>query len=399
MSARLRWGALAAFVIVLAIVSYTVVPRLRTYDVSVDLASATGLYSGDDVRVLGVRIGEITQVTPRGDHATVRLRLDKGRPVPAGAAAVVLNQSLVSGRFVQLTPAYAGGSRMTDGATIPIARTAVPVEWDQVTAQLTRVSQALAPRAGDTRGAAAGLVDAAAANLRGQGASLHDTLGNLSTALRTISDGRTDLFGVVRNLEVFVRALSDSDQQIVSFNNRMASVSAILDRNRDDIGAALGDLDVSLGEVRSFVRDNRSGVTDALRSLDDVAGELAEHRDDLAQVLHVTPTALSNLNNIYQPAHNSITSALALSNFANPAQFVCSSIAAAQHSTAERGADLCVQYLGPLLSLLTLDYPPVATNPTRGVGALPGQIVASGPGAGASVAPDLSSMLVPGGGR
>ncbi|WP_045823195.1 MCE family protein [Williamsia herbipolensis] len=409
MTARRTWAILAAIVALAAVVSYAVVPRLTTYSVRVELASATGLYVGDDVRVVGVRIGEVSEVHPRVDHAEVVLRLDRARPVPAEATAVVLNQSLVSGRFVQFTPAWTSGARMTDGAVVPIARTAVPVEWNEVTAQLERVSKALAPRNGETRGAVGALVDSAAANLRGQGGALNSTLGSLSAALRTISDGRTDLFGVVRNLAVFVEALSDSDQQIVSFNRRMASVTAVLDRNRDDIGSALGDLDVSLGEVRSFVKDNRPGLSDALKNLNLVAGELASHRDDLAQVLHVTPTALANLNNIYQPAHNSITSALALSNFANPVQFVCSAIAAAQQSSAERGASLCVRYLGPLLSLLTADYPPIAFNPTRGVGALPDQLVYSEPslrpgtpsarkGATPST-PDLPSMLVPQGGR
>ncbi len=39
-----------------------------------------------------------------------------------------------------------------------------------------------------------------------------------------------------------------------------------------------------------------------------------------------------------------------------------------------------MQYLGPILPLLTMEYPPVRINPTRGVGALPDQLVYTEPG-------------------
>ena len=64
---------------------------------------------------------------------------------------MVLNQSLVSGRFVQLTPPYTGGPALHDGSVIPIDRTAVPVEWNEVEAQLLEVSERLAPGLDDDR--------------------------------------------------------------------------------------------------------------------------------------------------------------------------------------------------------------------------------------------------------
>ncbi|WP_261560885.1 MCE family protein, partial [Frankia tisae] len=144
------------------------------------------------------------------------------------------------------------------------------------------------------------LVDAADANLRGQGQNLATTVVQLSDALKTLSDGRTDLFAVVRNLQVFVSALSASGQQIVHFNDSMASVTEVLDSNSEQIGTALTSLDVAVGDVTRFVSANRDGLDNTLRSLQTVVGELASQRDGIAQILHVAPTALSNLNNIYQ---------------------------------------------------------------------------------------------------
>ncbi|MFC8177263.1 MCE family protein [Rhodococcus sp. NPDC057297] len=408
MTAR-RWqlAAIGIGLAILAAVSYTVVPALNTTTIVAQFPSTTGLYVGDDVKVMGVDVGTVGSIEPRGDHSDVELQIDSSYSVPADALAVIVSHSLVASRFVQLTPPYTGGSTMVDGQHIPMSRTAVPVEWDQIKAQLSRLADAVGTAAPDGRAPLGALVDAADANLRGEGQNLGATVAQLSDALKTLSDGRTDLFAVVRNLQVFVSALSASGQQIVNFNDSMASITAVLDDNSEQIGTALTSLDVAVGDVQRFVADNRDGLDDTLRSLQTVVGELASQRDGIAQILHVAPTALSNLNNIYQPAHNAIVSALAPNNFANPMDFICSAIAAAEDVGAQEGANLCVQYLGPLLKTLAFDYLPLSTNPIHGVGALPDQLVYSEPDLEpATPAPtpapspsSLTDLLLPGGDR
>jgi phospholipid/cholesterol/gamma-HCH transport system substrate-binding protein len=398
MTGRWKVTIVVAAVVLMAVASYVLVPRFTTISVEADFTSTTGLYVGDDVRIMGVDVGTIESIEPRGDHTVVRFSVDSSYSIPAQANAVIVSQSLVASRFVQLAPAYTGGDRMSTGAHIPLERTAVPVEWDKVKEQLARVAGALSPAENDTAGPLGDLVNAADANLSGRGENLHTTLDQLSEALKTLSDGRTDLFAIVRNLQIFVSALAQSGQQIVQFNDRLASVGQVLDANTDQIGSALATLDTAVGEVESFVRDNRDAVTTNVQALQEVVGELASQRTGLEQVLHVLPTALSNLNNIYQPAHNAIVSALAPNNFANPMDFICSALAAAEQLGAREGAELCVQYLGPLLKTLSFDYLPLSANPIRGVGALPDQLVYSEP----QLAPrpqDLNSLLVPGGVR
>ncbi|GAA5056042.1 MCE family protein [Nocardia callitridis] len=362
---------------VLALASYTVAPRVRSNTFTAEFASATGLYRGDSVRVAGVRVGSVEAIDPVGDKVRVRFRVDSGQQVPAAARAVLMSPNLVSARFIQLAPGYTGGPRLESGATIPIGRTAIPVEWDQIKDQLRRVATAMSPTPQEPQGPLGGVVDTAAENLRGQGPSLHQTLADLSTAMRTLAEGRGDLVSIVSNLQMFVTALSHSGTRIVAINNRMASVTSLLADNRDDLDTALAGLDDALGQVTRFVADNRDRVGTTADGLATVAGDLARQRDGIAQILHVAPTALGNLQNIYQPAHNSVVSALALSNFANPVNFVCSAIAAAEQSDAQQGARHCVEYLGPLLGLLSTSYPPLQSNPSRGVGALPGQLVYS----------------------
>ncbi|WP_301845731.1 MCE family protein [Rhodococcus pyridinivorans] len=396
----ISWGVPILLLAVVAVVSFTVAPWRSADEYTAEFTSSRGLYVGDDVRIMGVEVGRVTKIEPRGDRVLVRFDVDSDRRIPADAQAAIVAPTLVSARFVQLTPPHTGGPELPVGATIPVERTAVPVEWDEITEQLTRLTTELGPDDTDPQGALGEVLDVAAANAEGHGPALRDSLQQLATAMRTISDGRHDLFGTLGDLQVFVEALSMSGDQIVSFHDRLASVTEILDANRDDMGAALAGLDAVLVDVERFVRDNRERVDTTVDRTAALTETLAAQRDGIAQVLHVAPTALSNLQGIYQPAHNTVVSALSLTNFANPAQFVCSALAAAEQVDAHTASELCVQYLGPILPLLAMDYPPVRINPTRGVGALPDQLVYTEPelmpAPGAPSPTSLADLLSPG---
>ncbi|ACU40428.1 MlaD family protein [Actinosynnema mirum] len=105
-----RWGALAC---VLAVVGATALrwafSGVENRRVSALFASAVGLYPGSDVRVLGVRVGTVVAVEPRGRVVRVAVELDRRVPVPADARAVVVAPSVVGDRYVQLAPAHTGG--------------------------------------------------------------------------------------------------------------------------------------------------------------------------------------------------------------------------------------------------------------------------------------------------
>lgn len=379
-SLLVRLGIVVVVVGVLAVASYVLLPGPKQHTIVAYFSSTTSIYPGDDVRVLGVRVGKIDSIVPEGDRSKVTVSVAADQPVPADVKALIVSQSLVSSRFIQLAPVYTGGPQLADHAVIGQDRTAVPVEWDQIKDQLGKLATALGPEGANKQGALGSLVSSAAGALAGNGQTLHDTLTQLSQAITTLSDGRVDLFATIRNLQVFVSALAASDDQIVAFGGRLASVSDVLAKNSTSLGNALSSLDVAVGEVERFVRENRDGLRNSVESLADVTQVLANKRPEIEQVLHSAPTALANFFNIYQPANNALTATLAVSNFQNPINFICGGIAGLGDAGAEQGAKLCAQYLGPLLNTLKFNYPAIGINTTTGVKALPGQTQLSEPG-------------------
>lgn len=356
------------------------VAQVSTTHITAYFPTTTGLYPQDDVRILGVRVGHIDAIRPGPDHVVVTMSIDHGVRVPADARAVTVAPSVVSARFVQLAPAYTGGPVLRNHGEIPVERTAVPMEWEDIKAALAKLAQALGPTATDPQGSFGRFVDTGAANLAGgNAAALRDTLRELSHALGTLSDGRDDLFTTITNLQQFVDVLSHSNDQIVQFQGRLASVSSVLAGVAPSLGAGLDDLDSAVVDVRRFLDANGGQLTESVRRLADVTQLLADKRDDLERVLHSGPTALVNFYQIYKPAQGTLTGAVAGVNFANPFAFLCGAIEGLQANDSDRSAALCRQYVAPVLQSLMMNYPPLLVNPASGQGAFPNQLTFSTP--------------------
>ena len=289
--------------VVVAVVAgaYAFWPRTDHVRVTGEFTRAVGLFPGSDVRVLGVRVGEVTDVVPKGDKVEVTFEYDKKYSVPADAKAAVVAPSLVSDRYVQLFPAYKGGPKLANGAHLGTDRTAVPVELDRISQSLDDLLVALGPQGANKDGALSRLLDTGAKNLDGQGQSIHDTNRDLSRALQTLSGGRGDLFGTVENLQTLTTMLATNDTQVRRLNKDLANVSVQLDGERDDLSAALKNLAIALNEVSTFVKDNRTGIKQNVDQLASVTGTVAKQRDALAETLTNAPVAISNLQNAYNP--------------------------------------------------------------------------------------------------
>jgi phospholipid/cholesterol/gamma-HCH transport system substrate-binding protein len=288
---------------------------------------AIGIYPGSDVRVLGVRVGRVVAVTPAGRTVRVEMRYDRDLRVPAGAQALVIPPSVVSDRYVQLAPAYSGGAALPDRAEVPVERTAVPLEIDDVYTALDEFTIALGPTGANADGALADLVKTGRANLEGNGDNLHTTLDGVSRALSTVADGRADLFGTVGNLQVLTTALARSDQQVRVFNRQLADVATQLAAERADLAAALRSLAVALAEVTRFVRDNREALRANVTALADITTVLARQQRAIADILDVAPLAVSKLNLAYNPRSGTLDTRNDALGPYDPAAFVCAVLA------------------------------------------------------------------------
>ncbi|MER7562936.1 MCE family protein [Streptomyces sp. NPDC097941] len=304
--------------------TYVLWPRSESVRVTAYFPRTVGIYPGSDVRVLGVRIGEVEKITPEGDRVRVELAYDEGRKVPADAKAAIINSSVVSDRYLQLLPVYRKGPVLQNGAVIPETRTAVPVELDRIFDSLHTTADALGPEGANKDGSLSRLLGVSADNLDGQGGNLNQTVEDLSQAVTTLSDGRKDLFGTVRNLQVFTAALAADDKSVRSFNTSLAEVAGQLAGEREDLADALRNLGTALGDVSDFVKNNKKSLTSNVQGLSKVTKVLVTQRAALDELLAVAPTGLSNLNNAYNPSAGTLDTRNNAQQAQDPASLLCS---------------------------------------------------------------------------
>ncbi|RUP03543.1 MAG: MCE family protein [Mycobacterium sp.] len=339
--------------------------------------NSNGIFVGDEVRILGVAVGKIDRIEPQPQRVKITFFYDSRYQVPADAKAVILSPSLVTSRAIQLTPAYTGGPQLHTDAVIPLERTAVPVEWDDLRSDLERLARMLQPTRPGNVSPLGAVVNTAASNLRGQGATFRDTLVKLSQAVSAIADHSNDLFSTVRNLSILVSALQSSADLMTQLNQNLASVSGMLANDPDEVGNAVAALADVARDVTGFVAENRDALGTSVDTLTSVSRVLNASLGDIKQALHIAPTELQNFMNIYQPAQGTLSGAPSFNNFANPIAFLCGAIQAASRLGYQQSAKLCVQYLAPIIKNRQYNFPPLGENTVVGAVARPNELTYS----------------------
>ncbi|WP_204079220.1 virulence factor Mce family protein [Mycobacterium riyadhense] len=339
--------------------------------------NSNGVFAGDDVRIRGVAVGKIVTIEPQPLRSKISFWFDGKYQVPADAKAAILSPQLVTGRAIQLTPPYTGGPVMVDGAVIPQDRTVVPVEWDDLREQLQRLTELLKPTAPGGVSTLGALINTAADNLRGQGATIRDTIIKLSQAVSALGDHSNDIFATLKNLSTLVSALHDSADLLEQLNHNLAAVSSVLADDPNKVAQAAENLNAVVADVQSFAADNREAIGTTSDKLASISKALVGSLDDIKQTLHIAPTVLQNFNNIFEPANGSLTGALAGTNMANPIAFLCGAIQAASRLGGEQAAKLCVQYLAPIVKNRQYNFPPLGENLFVGAQARPNEVTYS----------------------
>lgn len=363
------------------------VTKQSTNRVTAYFENTTGMYVGDRVKILGVEVGRIDSIEPDGERVRVAFSYDNEYDVPADAKAAVVAPTLVTGRYIQLAPAYTGGPTLDDGAEIPLERTAVPVEFDEIKSQVVKLSEDAGRTPEHPDGSLNRFVTSTAGALDGSGNALHDSLTNLSAAAETLNASGGDLFATVQNLQKFTTALSASDQQIRGFSSELANVSGLLNDNRTELDAVLNSMLMTFQEVTKFIEDNRASLVTNVVQLTDITRLLVDRQDTLMSILHSGPTAMSDFYNLYDPQSNSLTGALSVPEMPDPRSLICALL-----TTVDAPQDECGKATSSFVGSMAQAAATAAPGPSPAAAPAPAGS-ASPPGAPAAPTDPVASTV------
>ncbi len=277
-----------------------------TRTVTVHLADSAGLFEGNDVGVLGVKVGEVTSIEPDAKDVVVELEItDDEVKLPADVTAAVVARSVATDRYVELTPVYDGGAELKDGGEIPVERTVTPVDFDKVLASLDKLIGGLVDNPKATN-SLKDLIAISARNLDGRGAQINRTIRSLSTATRAFASQSDNAVATMKSLDRLTSKLAGNEKTVRRFVVQVAAATQLLASERKNIGAALRTLSAAVDDLNAFVRKHRSKIRGTIDDSTTVLKNIVKGRKDLAEVVEVLPMASDNVARTRNPRNDNL---------------------------------------------------------------------------------------------
>lgn len=272
-----------------------------TMTVTAIFDSAIGVYETGDVLVLDRPVGTVHSVELDGEQVRIELRLRRDVPLPADVHAAIEAQTVLGERSITLFPSWnaeletSGATRLADGATIPLARTEVPVEPDEALQTFNELLSNLDPEA------IGGLVTDGAQVLDGRGERLGvfiDAVADLSQTLAVV-DG--PMLETAASLNQIAAVLNQRDAQLRSLIDDFGTAVRLLADERTQIETLLSSLVGLTGEVQAIVDAHGAALPQTIATLV-AALEVIETNADTIPVLTGTlPVIAESFEAAYKP--------------------------------------------------------------------------------------------------
>jgi phospholipid/cholesterol/gamma-HCH transport system substrate-binding protein len=294
-------AALAGLLVVAVVATGVVVAVIhhrRHITITAYFKESNGIYAGNHVDILGLPVGSVASVTPEPHRVKVVLHLPPDTRIPADAEAFIVPPSVISDRYVGLSPAWRGGDTLADGAVLSVNKTHEPAEFDELVGSLTTLFNALGPDEANAKGTVGRLIHVLSGNLDGNGRRIHATIHGLLGASNALTSDRGSVAAVITSLDSLTRNLAARDALIGNFNTDLADATTQLATQRHSITKVVTNLTRGLVTLSTFLRRHRADLHGTLKNLVSTTNTLLSHQRALIETLDNLPLAGQNISRV-----------------------------------------------------------------------------------------------------
>ncbi|WP_255773360.1 MCE family protein [Mycobacteroides abscessus] len=259
-----------------------------------------GLYEGNAVSVLGIKIGKVGKITTKDEHVEVILKIDNPIDIPDDVQAVTVSTSVLTDRHVELTPPYHGGPTIADGDVIPMHRTRTPVEFDRTIAMVDKLARALRGNA-PGEGPVADLLNISTQITSSNGSDIMSTLDELAKALRLSSDygarSKEAVENIISNLAELARSASENETVIRQFGSNLRTLSQILADEHLGAGNTGARFNQILEQAVRILERHRGDLSGTITDTRTLTKAVTDYQRELAEALDLAPLVADNVYN------------------------------------------------------------------------------------------------------
>ena len=254
---------------------------------------ATGLLPGDDVRIAGVRVGEVDSIEvaqrPRRALARVTFTVDADRTIATSTRALIRYRNLVGQRYVALAEGAGTDRPLRENGTLPLRQTQSALDLTVLFNGFKPLFAALNPE--DVNSFAMEIIK----TLQGEAGNVNSLLTHTASLTTTLADRDAVIGRTIDNLNAVLETVDERDRAFSTLIVELQRFISGLAEDRAAIGASLTNIAGLAESTAGLVRDARPAIRDDVRELGEVSKTLADHEDVVAGVLQRLPNKLNTI--------------------------------------------------------------------------------------------------------
>jgi phospholipid/cholesterol/gamma-HCH transport system substrate-binding protein len=246
--------------------------------------NVSGLKDGNFVRIAGVEVGKVKNMTLQKDGAvTVQFSIDKNLTLTEGTKAAVRYENLIGDRYLSLEAGAGSVRKLQPGQTIPLQRTSPALDIDALLGGFRPLFRALDP---DQVNALSGELLRV---FQGQGGTISSVLAHTSALTSTLA-GRDELIGqVIANLNTVLATFAARDDQFSEGLDKLSQFATALADRRTDIATGTAYINAAAGSVADLLTEARQPIEDTVTQTDRFAGQIMADHDYVDELLKTLP--------------------------------------------------------------------------------------------------------------
>jgi virulence factor Mce-like protein len=254
-------------------------------------SDVAGLVEGDEVRIAGVRVGQVTGIglADQTDRpvAEVELEVSADVPLPTGVQATIRYRNLVGQRYISLTEGEGSAGRtLEEDAVIPLAQTRPALDLTTLFGGFQPLLQALSPA--DVNRVSFEIIQV----FQGEGATVESLLAHVGSLTSSLADKDAVIGSVIDNLSTVMSTVAARDQQLSDLVVSLQQFVTGLAGDREAIFDSIQTIDQLAVTTGGFLEDVRPPLAADIEALGALSGELADTGDQVEEFLQLAPTKI-----------------------------------------------------------------------------------------------------------
>lgn len=255
-------------------------------------SDATMLLPGDDVRIAGVRVGQVADVhIADRRQAEVDFEVEAGRTLPKGVIATIKFRNLVGQRYVSLEQGSGQpAGDLEQGGNIPIERTKPAVDLTELFNGFKPLFRALNPD--DVNKLSYEIVQV----LQGEGGTVESLLSHTASLTTTIAQKDRVIGQVIDNLNQVLATINQRTPQLSQLIDTLQRFVSGLASDREPIGQAIESIGGLADTTAGLLDEAREPLKKDIGQLGRLAGNLNDSESVVEQFIRFLPVKAKRMS-------------------------------------------------------------------------------------------------------